>query len=85
MRGKRVKASRKSVSPQKASTLRLPLSRHDGVGKAVVMMSMLQKEMTPSGTWKEYWTKHLMALSRNNRLPRGFAPYKPFGGALDIL
>lgn len=45
-----------------------------GFGKSNVIMAAAQEFTRPKGTWKEYWTRHLLNISPASRLPRGFNP-----------
>lgn len=79
MRGKKVKTLRRVSKLEQLQPEDQVIKRgiKGGIGKNLATMLCVGELTEPSGTWRQYWTKHLQRISQKNRLPRGFKAPKP--------
>ncbi|HDS0960563.1 TPA: hypothetical protein QDZ28_004318 [Pseudomonas putida] len=53
-------------------TINIPFPRAVGPGKKSKAAIAAHEVSPPKGQWKQYWTRHLLNISPDIRLPRGF-------------
>ncbi|MBM5458617.1 hypothetical protein H8F21_13690 [Pseudomonas sp. P66] len=55
-------------------SINLPIGHPYVDGKSSGVALMAREFMRPKGQWKQFWTRHLLNISPDSRLPRGFSP-----------